>query len=81
MFSIVGSGIIVMIISFVVLIKGYDMFSLWVVIVVLVLIFFSVLLILWGLLFSLGVIMCWVGKSGIEVILWLMGFLLVCMGV
>ena len=38
-------------------------------------------MILWGCLRSSGAIMRWTGKSGIEAISRLMGFLLVCMGV
>lgn len=44
-------------------------------------IFLSVAVILWGCLRSSGAIMRLVGKSGIEAISRLMGFLLVCMGV
>ena len=75
------AGTIAMIISSAASIKGHDMFSPWVVTVAPVLIFLSVSLILWGSLLSSGAIMRWVGKSGIEAISRLMGFLLVCMGV
>lgn len=44
-------------------------------------IFALVGIILWGSLRSSGAIMRLVGKSGIEAISRLMGFLLVCMGV
>lgn len=79
--STAGPGTIAMIISSAASIKGDTLFSSWVVTVAPVLIFLSVSLILWGSLLSSGAIMRWVGKSGIEAISRLMGFLLVCMGV
>ncbi|SUP70295.1 MarC family NAAT transporter [Yersinia kristensenii] len=79
--STAGPGTIAMIISSAASVKGHDMLSPWVVTVAPVLIFLSVSLILWGSLLSSGAIMRWVGKSGIEAISRLMGFLLVCMGV
>lgn len=79
--STAGPGTIAMIISSAASVKGNDMFSPWVVTVAPVLIFLCVSLILWGSLLSSGAIMRWVGKSGIEAISRLMGFLLVCMGV
>ncbi|WP_145561711.1 MarC family NAAT transporter [Yersinia aldovae] len=79
--STAGPGTIAMIISSAASMKGHTLFSPWVVTVAPVLIFLSVSLILWGSLLSSGAIMRWVGKSGIEAISRLMGFLLVCMGV
>lgn len=79
--STAGPGTIAMIISSAATVKDTTLFSPWVVTVAPILIFLSVSLILWGSLLSSGAIMRWVGKSGIEAISRLMGFLLVCMGV
>lgn len=56
-------------------------FEPWVLAVAPVAIFLTVAVILWACLLSSGAIMRLVGKSGIEAISRLMGFLLVCMGV
>ncbi|OVZ76357.1 MarC family NAAT transporter [Yersinia intermedia] len=79
--STAGPGTIAMIISSAASVKDHAVFSPWVVTVAPVLIFLCVSLILWGSLLSSGAIMRWVGKSGIEAISRLMGFLLICMGV
>lgn len=79
--STAGPGTIAMIISSASTIKHGVEFSPWVVLVAPPLIFALVSLILWGSLRSSGAIMRLVGKSGIEAISRLMGFLLVCMGV
>jgi multiple antibiotic resistance protein len=79
--STAGPGTIAMIISSASTVKHGIDFPGWVILVAPVLIFLSVSLILWGCLRSSGAIMRLVGKSGIEAISRLMGFLLVCMGV
>jgi multiple antibiotic resistance protein len=79
--STAGPGTIAMIISSASTLRGSVEFSPWVVAVAPVATFFCVSLILWLCLRSSGAIMRWTGKSGIEAISRLMGFLLVCMGV
>ncbi|QPS23240.1 MarC family NAAT transporter [Serratia plymuthica] len=80
--STAGPGTIAMIISSGSSIKANVLgFEHWVLLVAPVAIFLSVAVILWGCLRSSGAIMRLVGKSGIEAISRLMGFLLVCMGV
>lgn len=79
--STAGPGTIAMIISSASTVKHGVDFAPWIIIVAPPLIFALVSLILWGSLRSSGAIMRWVGKSGIEAISRLMGFLLVCMGV
>lgn len=78
--STAGPGTIAMIISSASTVRDSD-FPHWVITVAPVIIFFLVGLILWLTLRSSGAIMRLVGKSGIEAISRLMGFLLVCMGV
>ncbi|WP_426785297.1 MarC family NAAT transporter [Rahnella variigena] len=75
-----AAGTIAMIISSASTVRDSD-FPHWVITVAPVIIFFLVGLILWLTLRSSGAIMRLVGKSGIEAISRLMGFLLVCMGV
>lgn len=76
-----GPGTIALIISSSSTVKhGVDLAN-WIILVAPPLIFALVSVILWGSLRSSGTIMRWVGKSGIEAISRLMGFLLVCMGV
>lgn len=79
--STAGPGTIAMIISSAATMKDQTMFAPWVLTIAPVITFLCVSLILWGSLLSSGAIMRWVGKSGIEAISRLMGFLLVCMGV
>lgn len=79
--STAGPGTIAMIISSASTVKAGVDFPAWVVALAPVLTFFVVALILWIALRSSGAIMKLVGKSGIEAISRLMGFLLVCMGV
>ncbi|HEY1845361.1 MAG TPA: MarC family NAAT transporter [Buttiauxella sp.] len=79
--STAGPGTIAMIISSASTVKHGVDFAPWVILAAPPLIFALVSLILWGSLRSSGAIMRWVGKSGIEAISRLMGFLLVCMGV
>lgn len=79
--STAGPGTIAMIISAASTIRDTTEFPAWVIAVAPVLTFITISLILWGCLRSSGTIMRWVGKSGIEAISRLMGFLLVCMGV
>ncbi|MCE0490436.1 MarC family NAAT transporter [Pantoea sp. Mb-10] len=79
--STAGPGTIAMIISSASTVKAGVDFPAWVVAIAPVLTFFVVALILWIALRSSGAIMKLVGKSGIEAISRLMGFLLVCMGV
>jgi multiple antibiotic resistance protein len=79
--STAGPGTIAMIISSASAIKDGVDFPEWVIAVAPVLTFFIIGLILWLCLRSSGAIMRLVGKSGIEAISRLMGFLLVCMGV
>lgn len=79
--STAGPGTIAMIISSSSTIEHGVNFSNWVVLVAPPIIFALVGVILWGSLRSSGAIMRLVGKSGIEAISRLMGFLLVCMGV
>lgn len=79
--STAGPGTIAMIISSASTVRSGVDFPAWVITVAPVLIFLLVSLILWISLRSSGAIMRLVGKSGIEAISRLMGFLLVCMGV
>lgn len=79
--STAGPGTIAMIISSASTVKHGVDFAPWIILVAPPLIFALVSIILWGSLRSSGAIMRWVGKSGIEAISRLMGFLLVCMGV
>ncbi|MGK3143189.1 MarC family NAAT transporter [Pantoea sp. C2G6] len=79
--STAGPGTIAMIISSASTVKSGVDFPAWVLSVAPVLTFLLVSLILWISLRSSGGIMKLVGKSGIEAISRLMGFLLVCMGV
>ena len=80
--STAGPGTIAMIISTAATLRGEQTpFSSLVLQLAPVLTFLSVSLILWFCLRSSGTIMRLVGKSGIEAIARLMGFLLVCMGV
>ena len=79
--STAGAGTIAMIITSAATVRSGVDFPAWVVSVAPVLIFLLVSLILWISLRSSGAIMKLVGKSGIEAISRLMGFLLVCMGV
>ncbi|AIX74594.1 MAG: MarC family NAAT transporter [Mixta calida] len=79
--STAGPGTIAMIISSASTVRGGVDFPTWVIAVAPVATFFCVSLILWLCLRSSGAIMRWTGKSGIEAISRLMGFLLVCMGV
>lgn len=80
--STAGPGTIAMIISSASSIKENTLgFAHWVLLVAPVATFFVVSVILWACLRSSTSIMRLVGKSGIEAISRLMGFLLVCMGV
>lgn len=80
--STAGPGTIAMIISTASSIKENTLgFAYWVLLVAPVLTFLAVSVILWACLRSSTSIMRLVGKSGIEAISRLMGFLLVCMGV
>ncbi|MCJ7924674.1 MAG: MarC family NAAT transporter [Pantoea vagans] len=79
--STAGPGTIAMIISSASTVRSGIDFPAWVISVAPVLTFLLVSLILWISLRSSGAIMKLVGKSGIEAISRLMGFLLVCMGV
>ncbi|PKH21295.1 stress protection protein MarC [Enterobacterales bacterium CwR94] len=79
--STAGPGTIAMIISTASTIRHSDTFSPWVLSVAPVATFLTIAVILWASLRSSGAIMRLVGKSGIEAISRLMGFLLVCMGV
>ncbi|MCL2891258.1 MarC family NAAT transporter [Brenneria tiliae] len=79
--STAGPGTIALIISSASQIKSGLDITPWVLTVAPVLTFIIVSLILWLSLKSSGFIMRLVGKSGIEAISRLMGFLLVCMGV
>ena len=78
--STAGPGTIAMIISSAATVKSSD-YPHWIITVAPVMIFFLVGMILWISLRSSGASMRLVGKSGIEAISRLMGFLLVCMGV
>lgn len=79
--STAGPGTIAMIISSASTLRHSSSFPEWVILVAPPLIFLIVAVILWGCLRSSGAVMRLVGKSGIEAISRLMGFLLVCMGV
>ncbi|MFT2621715.1 MarC family protein, partial [Escherichia coli] len=76
--STAGPGTIAMIISSASSVKANSLgFEPWVLAVAPVAIFLTVAVILWACLLSSGAIMRLVGKSGIEAISRLMGFLLV----
>jgi multiple antibiotic resistance protein len=79
--STAGPGTIAMIISSAASIKHSTSFPHWVILVAPPLIFLCTGLILWGCLRASDLIMKATGKSGIDAISRLMGFLLVCMGV
>lgn len=79
--STAGPGTIAMIISSASTLRHSATFPEWVTLIAPPLIFLIVSVILWGCLRSSGAVMRLVGKSGIEAISRLMGFLLVCMGV
>lgn len=79
--STAGPGTIAMVISSASTLKHGVNFSPWVLMVAPPLIFLMVSLITWVCLRSAGGIMRMIGKSGIDAISRLMGFLLVCMGV
>jgi len=79
--STAGPGTIALIISSASKVKSNPDFPSWLIHTAPPIIFLIVSLILWGCLRSSGHIMRWFGKSGIEAISRLMGFLLVCMGV
>jgi len=79
--STAGPGTIAMIISSASTLRHSSSFPDWVILAAPPLIFLIVAAILWGCLRSSGAVMRLVGKSGIEAISRLMGFLLVCMGV
>lgn len=79
--STAGPGTIAMIISSASAIKDGVDYPAWVIAVAPPMIFLLIGLILWVSLRSSGAIMRLVGKSGIEAISRVMGFLLVCMGV
>ncbi|MEQ9940701.1 MarC family NAAT transporter [Pectobacterium aroidearum] len=79
--STAGPGTIALIISTASQIKSGVDITPWVVTVAPVLTFMLISLIVWLSLKSSGLIMRLIGKSGIEAISRLMGFLLVCMGV
>ncbi|MNI25444.1 inner membrane protein [compost metagenome] len=78
--STAGPGTIAMIISSAATIKNSTAFPAWVIWVAPPLIFLFTALILWLCLRCSGFIMRLTGKSGIDAISRLMGFLLVCMG-
>ncbi|BET43828.1 MULTISPECIES: MarC family NAAT transporter [Atlantibacter] len=79
--STAGPGTIAMIISSASTLRHSDAFAPWIITVAPPLVFIIVGAILWVSLRSSGAVMRIVGKSGIEAISRLMGFLLVCMGV
>ncbi len=79
--STAGPGTIAMIISSASAIKDGVEYPVWVITIAPVIVFLLISLILWVSLRSSGAIMRMVGKSGIEAISRVMGFLLVCMGV
>ncbi|NDL61660.1 MarC family NAAT transporter [Acerihabitans arboris] len=77
-----GPGTIAMIISSVSTLKGNSLgFEPWVLLISPAITFAAISVILWICLNGSGVIMRLIGKSGIEAISRLMGFLLVCVGV
>ncbi|WP_397453603.1 MarC family NAAT transporter [Pseudomonas sp. NA-150] len=76
-----GPGTIAMIISSAATIKTNTVFPSWVLLIAPPLIFIITGLILWGCLRSADFIVKKTGKSGIDAISRLMGFLLICMGV
>ncbi|MDN6860401.1 MarC family NAAT transporter [Pseudomonas sp. CAN2814] len=79
--STAGPGTIALIISSSASIKHSTSFPQWVIMVAPPLIFLCTALILWGCLQASELIMKATGKSGIDAVSRLMGFLLVCMGV
>jgi len=79
--STAGPGTIAMLISSASTLRHASEFPAWVILVAPPLIFLVVAMIVWVCLRSTDTIMRLVGKSGIDAISRLMGFLLVCMGV
>lgn len=79
--STAGPGTIAMLISAAAQAESGTPFAPWVMLVAPVITFALVSVIVWLCLRSSGLIMRWVGESGITAIARLMGFLLVCMGV
>lgn len=79
--STAGPGTIAMVISSAATLKQGIDFPAWVVMIAPPLIFLVVSFITWLCLRSAGAIIRMIGKSGIDAISRLMGFLLVCMGV
>lgn len=79
--STAGPGTIALVISSASTLKHGIDFPAWVILVAPPLIFLVISLIVWGCLRSAGGIIRVTGKSGIDAISRLMGFLLVCMGV
>ncbi|MBP7655415.1 MULTISPECIES: MarC family NAAT transporter [Pseudomonadota] len=78
--STAGPGTIAMLVSTAAQIEGDTSVSPWVLAVAPTLTFVIVSAIVWACLRCSGVIMHWLGSSGIAAISRLMGFLLVCMG-
>ncbi len=76
-----GPGTIAMVVTLAASVGDSDRFEPWVYAVAPVLVFLAIALIVWLCLHSADFIMRKVGRSGIEAISRLMGFLLVCMGV
>jgi multiple antibiotic resistance protein len=76
-----GPGTLAVIMSTASTVKAAPPFAQWILIVAPVVTFILVAALLWVCLRSSGTIMRILGKSGIEAISRLMGFLLVCMGV
>ncbi|AKZ65665.1 MarC family NAAT transporter [Candidatus Palibaumannia cicadellinicola] len=79
--STTGPGTIAMIISWVSTVKDSVSFVPWVTKIAPVLVFFTISLIVWGVLRSSSTIMRCLGENCIHAISQLMGFLLVCMGI
>ncbi|PRC94675.1 MarC family NAAT transporter [Solimicrobium silvestre] len=79
--STAGPGTIAMIISGAATFKDLTNITPWVLTVAPVLVFIGVSLVLWISLRSAKTIMRFLGRSGIEAVSRLMGFLLICMGV
>ena len=79
--STAGPGTIAMLISSASTLRHANEFPAWVILVAPPLIFLLVAIIAWICLRSTDKIMRLIGKSGIDAISRLMGFLLVCMGV
>lgn len=76
-----GPGTIAMVVTLAASVGDSDRFEPWVYAIAPVLVFLAIALIVWLCLHSADFIMRKVGRSGIEAISRLMGFLLVCMGV